>query len=223
MVAHPVLDLALLRVPTFRAAILGGFLFRIGIGALPFLLPLLLQAAFGLTAFQSGQLTCAAALGALTMKLAAKPVLRRFGFRRVLIANALVSGLSLAAIALFRPDTPHLLILLVLLIGGFFRSLQFTSINTLGYADIDQQHMSRATSFTSMAQQLALSAGVATGAIILHATMAARGGAALTAADFVPAFLAVGACAALSGLIYLRLPADAGAEVSGHMPAAQER
>ena len=223
MVAHPVLDLGLLGVPTFRAAIIGGFLFRMGIGALPFLLPLLLQAGFGLNAFQSGQLTFAAALGALTMKFAAKPILRRFGFRRVLIANAVLSAVSLAAIALFRPDTPHLVILLVLLIGGFFRSLQFTSINTLGYADIDQQHMSRATSFTSMGQQLSLSAGVATGAILVHLTMAARGGTALTATDFVPAFLTVGVCAALSCLAYVRLPADAGAEVSGHVSPAQER
>ncbi len=223
MVAHPVLDLGLLGLPTFRAAIIGGFLFRIGIGALPFLLPLLLQAGFGLNAFQSGQLTFAAALGALTMKFAAKPILRRFGFRRVLIANALLSAVSLAAIALFRPDTPHLVILLVLLIGGFFRSLQFTSINTLGYADIDQQRMSQATSFTSMGQQLSLSAGVASGAILVHLTMAARGGTALTATDFVPAFLTVGVCAALSCLAYVRLPADAGAEVSGHVSPAQQR
>ena len=116
----------------------------------------------------------------------------------MLIANALLSAVSLAAIALFRPDTPHLVILLVLLIGGFFRSLQFTSVNTLGYADIDQQHMSRATSFTSMGQQLSLSAGVATGAILVHFTMAARGGTVLAAGDFVPAFLTVGVCAALS-------------------------
>jgi EmrB/QacA subfamily drug resistance transporter len=228
-VAHPVLDLGLLRVPTFRASILGGFLFRVGIGALPFLLPLLLQAGFGLSAFESGQLTFAAALGALTMKFAAKPILRRFGFRRVLLANALLSAVSLAAIALFRPDTPHAAILAVLLVGGFFRSLQFTSINTLGYADIDQRRMSRATSFASMAQQLSLSAGVAVGAVVLHLAMAARGGGGggtLAAVDFVPAFLAVGACAGLSALAYLRLPADAGAEVSGHgaaVPTAQER
>ena len=215
-IAHPVLDLRLLEVRTFRASVTGGFLFRMGIGALPFLLPLLLQAGFGLNAFQSGQLTFAAALGALSMKLVAKPILRRFGFRRVLLANAALSAVSLAAIALFRPDTPHAVVLVVLLIGGFFRSLQFTSINTLGYADIDPQRMSRATSFASMAQQLSLSAGVASGAIILHLTMAARGGGALLAADFEPAFLAVGACAALSALVYLHLPGNAGAEVSGH-------
>ncbi|MFO1048097.1 MAG: DHA2 family efflux MFS transporter permease subunit [Geminicoccaceae bacterium] len=224
-IAHPVLDLRLLEVRTFRASVTGGFLFRMGIGALPFLLPLLLQAGFGLNAFQSGQLTFAAALGALSMKLVAKPILRRFGFRRVLLANAALSAVSLAAIALLRPETPHAVVLAVLLIGGFFRSLQFTSINTLGYADIDAQRMSRATSFASMAQQLSLSAGVATGAILLHLTMAARGGGALQATDFVPAFLAVGVCAALSILVYLRLPPDAGAEVSGHgaQPAPQAR
>ena len=224
-IAHPVLDLRLLEVRTFRASVTGGFLFRMGIGALPFLLPLLLQAGFGLNAFQSGQLTFAAALGALSMKLVAKPILRRFGFRRVLLANAALSAVSLAAIALFRPDTPHAVVLVVLLIGGFFRSLQFTSINTLGYADIEPQRMSRATSFASMAQQLSLSAGVATGAILLHLTVAARGGGGLQPTDFVPAFLTVGVCAALSSLIYLRLPPDAGAEVSGHgaEPARQAR
>ncbi len=219
-VAYPVIDLGLLRVRTFRAAIMGGFLFRIGIGALPFLLPLMLQAGFGLSAFDSGQLTFAAALGALTMKLAAKPILRRFGFKRVLVTNAVLSSVSLAAIALFRPDTPHLLILVVLLVGGFFRSLQFTSVNTLGYADIDRQHMSRATSFTSMAQQLSLSVGVGSGALLLHATMTARGGSVLHAGDFVPAFLIVGVCAAASALAFVALPGDAGAEVSGHLPDA---
>ncbi|MFZ1427953.1 MAG: MFS transporter [Geminicoccaceae bacterium] len=217
-VVHPVIDLGLLRVRTFRAAVLGGFLFRIGIGALPFLLPLMLQSGFGLSAFASGQLTFAAALGALTMKLAAKPILRRFGFKRVLLTNAVLSGVSLAAIALFRPDTPHLLILAILLVGGFFRSLQFTSVNTLGYADIDRQQMSRATSFSSMAQQLSLSVGVGSGALLLHATMTARGGTELHAGDFLPAFLIVGVCAAASALAFVALPGGAGAEVSGHRP-----
>jgi EmrB/QacA subfamily drug resistance transporter len=219
-VAYPLLDLGLLRVPTFRASVLGGFLFRVGIGAMPFLLPLMLQAGFGLSPFASGQLTCAAALGALSMKLTAKPILRRFGFKRVLIGNAVVSGLSLAAVALFTPSTPHLVILAVLLVGGFFRSLQFTSVNTMGYADIDQPRMSRATSFASMAQQLSLSVGVGTGALLLHVAMAARGSGELQVGDFGPAFLAVGAFAAASALVYLRLPADAGAEVSGHGAAA---
>jgi EmrB/QacA subfamily drug resistance transporter len=119
---HPVIDLALLGIPTFRASILGGSLFRIGIGAMPFLLPLMLQAGFGLSAFRSGLLTFAAAAGAMAMKLTAVPILKQFGFKRVLIASALIGAAFIAANGLFEPSTPHLLILAVLLVGGFFRS-----------------------------------------------------------------------------------------------------
>lgn len=221
--AFPVLDLSLLRAATFRASILGGFLFRMGIGALPFLLPLLLQAAFGLSPFQSGLITFASAMGALTMKLTAAPILRRLGFKRVLIGNAFVSALSLAAVALFQPGTSHVLLFAVLLVGGFFRSLQFTSLNTLAYAEIEPERMSRATSFASMAQQLALSVGVGTGALVLHLTDLGRGGGKLEAADFTPAFLLVGVLAALSSLAFLRLPRDAGEEISGHGSAPKAR
>ena len=214
---HPLIDLSLLKVPTFRAGMTGAFLFRIGVGAMPFLLPLMLQLGFGLTAFESGMLTFVSAVGALTMKVAAGPILRRIGFRRVLIGNALLSGGFIAVCGLFRPDTPHLLILGLLLCGGFFRSLQFTSTNTLTIADIPNARMSRATSFTSMMQQLSLSAGVAVGAMVLHVTVSAGGGVGQIRADsFTPAFLTVGAIATLSVFVFLRLPADAGAEVSGH-------
>ncbi|MEK0081669.1 MFS transporter [Benzoatithermus flavus] len=212
---HPVLDLSLLRVPTFHASIVGGFLFRIGVGAVPFLLPLLLQAGFGLSPFASGQLTFVASLGALTMKLTAGPILKWLGFRNVLIGNAVVSAAFLGAIGLFRPDTPIIVMLAVLLAGGFFRSLQFTSINTLAYADIERAATSRATSFASMMQQLSLSVGVGTGALLLHLSLAARGGARLAAGDFLSTFLIVAAISALSALAYMRLPPDAGAEVSG--------
>lgn len=214
---HPLIDLSLLKVPTFRAGMTGAFLFRIGVGALPFLLPLMLQLGFGLTAFESGMLTFVSAVGALTMKMAAGPILRRIGFRRVLIGNALLSGGFIAVCGLFRPDTPHLLMLGLLLLGGFFRSLQFTSSNTLTIADIPNEHMSRATSFTSMMQQLSLSAGVAVGAMVLHVTVSAGGGLAQISADsFMPAFFTVGVTAMLSAIVFLRLPHDAGAEVSGH-------
>lgn len=213
---HPLLDLSLLKIPTFRAGIAGGFLFRIGVGALPFLLPMMLQLGFGLTAFESGMITFASAAGALTMKIAAGPILRRLGFRRVLIGNALVSGLFIAICGLFRPDTAPALIFGLLLFGGFFRSLQFTSVNTLTISDISNERMSRATSFTSMMQQLSLSAGVAVGALILHATVATSGSERIGAADFMPAFFSVGVAAMVSAILFLRLPADAGAEVSGH-------
>jgi EmrB/QacA subfamily drug resistance transporter len=217
---HPLIDLGLLGIPTFRASVLGGSLFRIGIGATPFLLPLMLQAGFGLSAFRSGLLTFAAAAGAMAMKLTAAPTLKQFGFKRVLIANALISAAFIAANGLFEPSTPHLLILGVLLAGGFFRSLQFTSINALAYADIEREWMSRATSFASMMQQLSLSFGVGSGALLLHLTVAARGDERVAAGDFAPAFFVVALVSALSALAYLRLPTDAGAEVSGRLPVA---
>ena len=215
---HPIIDLRLLGIPTFRAGIYGGFLFRIAIGALPFILPMMLQLGFGLSPFQSGLLTFASAAGAMLMKATAGPVLRRFGFRRTLIANAIISAGFVALYGLFRPDTPGWLILALLLAGGFFRSLQFTGINTLTMSDVPQPRMSHASSFSSIAQQLSLSVGVGIGAMVLHFTIALSGRPTPVAADFPPAFFLVGAIAMTSLLFYLPLRADAGAEVTGHRP-----
>ncbi|MFI4987734.1 MAG: MFS transporter, partial [Alphaproteobacteria bacterium] len=217
---HPIIDLSLLRIPTFRASVAGSFLFRIGIGASPFLLPLMFQEGFGLDPLHSGMLTFASAAGALTMKFTAGPILRRFGFRPILIGNALLGGALLAASGLFRQTTPGWLILAVLLIGGFFRSLQFTSMNVIAYAELPTARMSKATSFTSMAQQLSASVGVGIGALMLHLTLTARGGDHLVSSDFWPAFLAVGGIASLAALVFLPLPLDSGAELSGRRPAA---
>ncbi len=214
---HPVIDLRLLAIPTFCASMLGGALFRIGIGAIPFLLPLMLQLGFGLTAFASGSLTFVAAAGALVMKLTAAPILRRFGFRRVLVANALLSALLLGATALFTAATPHLVIMLVLLTGGFFRSLQFTSLNALAVADIEPDELSRATSFSAVVQQVSLSLGVAFAAMALEASQAARGSSVLATADFAAAFVTIAAVSATSALVFVRLPANAGGAVSGHV------
>ncbi len=213
--AFPIVDIALMRIPTFCAAMWGGLLFRIGAGALPFLLPMMLQLGFGLSPLSSGLLTFASAAGALAMKVSAAPIIRMFGFRSILIGNAIVTGLFIGSYALFQPSTPHLVILGTLLVSGFVRSLQFTSLNTLGYADIPGALMSRATSFASMAQQLSLSIGVGTGALIVHATIARHGGA-LGPNDFAPAFLVVGATTMLSLAPFLGLSPTAGAEVSGH-------
>lgn len=213
---HPILDLRLLRIPTFRVAMIAGLLFRIAVGALPFLLPLMLQLGFGLNAFQSGSLTFAAAAGALTMKLTAAPILRQFGFKRVLCVNAVISSLLLAASAMFTAETPHAIIISVLLIGGFFRSLQFTSLNTLGYSDIEPEDFSAATSFVAVVQQLSLSAGVAVAALLLDTSRAAEGRSELVTADFSRAFVVIGVIAVISTAMFFRLAADAGAEVSGH-------
>jgi len=221
-VAVPALDLTLFRLPTFRASVLGGFVFRLGIGALPFLLPLMLQVGFGMTPFQSGLITFASAVGAMGMKMAAATVLKRFGFRTILVFNALVSAAFLAACATFTQTTPVAAMLALLLVGGFFRSLQFTSINTIAYAEVENARVSRATALVSVGQQLSISAGVALGALAVELNVQFRGGGTLQAADFPPAFLVVAAISALSVPIFARLPADAGAELADRAPTPTE-
>ena len=219
---YPALDLALFRIPTFRASVVGGFVFRVGIGALPFLLPLLLQVGFGMTPFQSGLITFVSAVGAMSMKMAAAPLLRRLGFRTVLVANAIISAAFLGACAAFTRNTPVWVMLMLLLVGGFFRSLQFTSINTLAYADVEQARISRATSLVSVMQQLAISTGVAFGALAVELTLHVRAQPNLTAADFPPAFIAVAVISAASIFMFARLSPDAGAELANRATAKAE-
>ena len=214
-VAAPILDLSLLRVRTFGASVVGGFVFRMGIGALPFLTPLMLQLGFGLTPFASGMITFSGAAGAMLMKLTAAPILRIFGFRRVLIANTVLCSGFMASYGLFGPTTPHLVILATLLVGGFFRSLQFTSLNTLAYADVAEPAMSHATTLSSVAQQLSLTFGVGLGALLLHATLLSRGGTTLGAADFAYTYFAIAAISLTSLFFFTPLPRDAGSEMSG--------
>jgi EmrB/QacA subfamily drug resistance transporter len=218
----PVLDLSLLSVATFRASVVGGFLFRLGVGAIPFLLPLLLQVGFKLSPFQSGLITFCSALGAMTMKTAIPVILRQFGFRTVLSVNALVASAFLAACATFTPGTPYAVMMAILLVGGLFRSLEFTSINTLAYADIEPQRVGRATALASVAQQLALSTGVAVGALAVEITVRFKAQPVLAADDFAPAFLLVAAISALSALVFWRLKPEAGAELADRLPAPTE-
>ena len=211
----PVLDLTLLRLPTFRASMYGGFLFRVGVGALPFLLPLLMQVGFGLSPFGSGLVTFSSAVGAMGMKTLAARIIRAFGFRNIMTVNAVVSSVFLAACALFTITTPLLLIMIILVVGGFFRSLQFTAINALAYADVEPERMSRATTLASVSQQLAISTGVAIGAFSVEATMLYHHSTELTAADFGPGFLVVAVLSAMSTFYFVRMPADSGHQVSG--------
>lgn len=156
------------------------------------------------------------------MKIAAAAILRRFGFRTVLVVNALVSAAFLAACATFTQATPVATMVALLLVGGFFRSLQFTCINAIAYADVQTARMSRATALVSVAQQLAISAGVAFGALAVELTVELRGGGLLQANDFPPAFLAVAAISAVSVLIFARLPPEAGAELADRSPTPAE-
>src|SRR3954452_7610725 len=216
----PVLDLSLLDLPTMRAAVLGGFVYRSGIGAMPFLLPLLLQLGFGLTAFQSGLITLSNVVGAMGMKTVIPIILRWFGFRRVLVVNALVSAALVAACATFTPGVSFAWIVGVLIVSGFFRSLEFTSLNTIAYADVDNRRMSRATSLVAVAQQVSISVGVAIGAVAVDLTLVARGQTAITAAaDFQPAFIAIAVIAGSAFFIFARMPKDAGAELARRSPA----
>jgi EmrB/QacA subfamily drug resistance transporter len=211
----PVLDLALLKLPTLRAAVVGGFVFRSGIGAIPFLLPLLLQLGFKLTPFQSGLITLSSVVGAMGMKTVIPIILRQFGFRRALMINALISAALVAAYATFQPGVSFAWIIGMLIVGGFFRSLEFTSLNTIAYAEVDHRRVSRATSLVAVAQQVSISVGVAIGALAVDLTLWARGQSAITsAADFQPAFIAVALIAACAFFAFVRMPADAGAELA---------
>ena len=213
--AHPVIDLSLLKLPTFHTGVLAGSLFRIGVGATPFLLPLLLQLGFGMNPLQSGLLTCATAVGAMFMKTLTTVILRRFGFRRVLTANALIASAAVAVYGLFTAATPHLVIFLVLLVSGCLRSLQFTSLQAISFAEVTRETMSQASSVASMAQRLAQSLGVAIGAYALQISGLVQGHAGVVVADFPPAFIAVALLSAVSVFLHASLPAGAGAEVSG--------
>ncbi|PNG27168.1 DHA2 family efflux MFS transporter permease subunit [Methylocella silvestris] len=213
--ASPLLDLKLLRLHTFRASVLGGALFRVGIGSIPFLLPLMLQVGFGYSAFQSGSVTFIASAGALLMKTTAAPILRRFGFRRVLVQAALISGCLLMTYGFFTPATPTLLMMGVLLVSGFVNSLQFTGLNAIAYAEIDTADMSRAVSFSSVIQQLSLSLGIAAGAAALQGWAHLHPGEGVfSPGSFAFAFVMMGLLGVSSAAVFIRLPPDAGAELN---------
>jgi uncharacterized Tic20 family protein len=221
-VAEPILDFSLFRIVSYRTSVLGGMMFRIGIGAIPFLLPLMLQLGFGLSAIQSGALTFVSALGALFMKPINARILRRYTFRSVLIANGVLATLSLGSIGLFRPDTAHAVIYTVLFIGGCFRSIQFTSLNSIAYADLTPAQMSKATSLASAAQQISLGLGVTLGATALAVSMRLNGSDTLAAGDFPWAFLLVTLCASLSIPVFWRLPMNAGEGMAGPVRRAAD-
>jgi MFS family permease len=182
----------------------------------------MLQIGFGYSPLRSGLTTFVAAMGAMAMKATASPILDRLGFRTVLVVNGLVGASFIAINGLLSPATPVALVLGLLLVGGYFRSLQFTGINAIAYADIAQERMSRAVSFASVAQQLALSVGVALGAGVVQIAQAGRHGP-LTLGDFHWAFAAVALVSASSVLVFWRLPSDAGASLSSRMPREATR
>jgi MFS family permease len=161
------------------------------------------------------------AVGAMFMKTLTVFILRRYGFRAVLSLNGIAASLSVAAFGLFTRSTPHLVIAAVLLVSGCLRSLQFTALNAIAFADIPRERMSQASSFSSMAQRLSQSAGIAAGAYLLQLSSTAQGHATIEATDFWPAFLAIALISATAPLLHRRLAPDAGIEVSGHVARAR--
>jgi MFS family permease len=214
-VDHAILDLDLLKIRTFTASVVGGAFMRMGMGATPFMLALLLQVAFGLSALQAGMMTFASAAAALVMKTCAPPILARFGFKMTLSVNAVIVAGTFMAYGLFTPATPPWLIYAVLLTGGFFRSLQFTSLNGMAFADVDAEQMSRASTMSTMGQQLAQSIGIGLAATLLRLIMLHDHTRALTAATITPTFVIIGCVALISTLFFVGLPRDAGAGLHG--------
>jgi EmrB/QacA subfamily drug resistance transporter len=222
---YPILDPKMFALPTFRTVILGGSLFRVGIGAYPFLMPLMLQLAFGLTPFESGLTTFVAAFGALISRFGANRLYTATGFPRTLTVTAVLGCAFLAINALFTPATPHWLLMLALLIGGLTRSFFFNGVNALLFADVDDRHASQATSINAVAQQLSVAAGVAVAGGALEILTRMHGGTP-SLFDFHVAWIVVAVVAVSSVIPFMRLPADAGSDISGHriqpLPKAAE-
>jgi EmrB/QacA subfamily drug resistance transporter len=211
----PLLDFTLMKLPCFGVAFAAMMFFRTGIGAIPFLLPMMLQVGFGDSAVQSGLITFASSAGALLMKPAARRTLRWFGFRDTLLWNGLISGVMLGLMATFRPTWPAAAMYGVLLVGGFLRSLQFTAYNTLAYGDVSRSRMSAATSLYTSGQQLAATVGVSAGAVSLELARVYTGHASALPSDFSVAFLVVAAMTTAAAPVALFMPRTAGDDLTG--------
>jgi EmrB/QacA subfamily drug resistance transporter len=217
---RPMLDFRLLRIKTFGFSVLCGSLSRIGVGAMPFLLPMMLQLGFGMSAARSGTITFATSVGSLLMRFVAPALLRRLGFRAVLTWIGFLATLLLAATAAFRPSWPIGAIYLVLVLNGFFQSLQFMAYNTIAYADVPKERMSAATSFYTTFQQMTLTVGIALSAATLATSIRLTGHATPDLLDFSAAFLFVSTISLLAPMIATRLDKSAGVELSGHRDRA---
>ena len=214
--AHPMMDLRALAIRSYRVTIRGGSFFRMATSSIPFLLPLLFQIGFGLNAFMSGLLVLAVFAGNIAMKPLTTPILRRFPFRSVLVVNGTANALIIFACALLGPKTPVSAIVALLFASGLTRSMQYSALNTLAFADVPATWMSSANTFFNMTQQLSMAMGIALGAVALRIAglwgpRAASG--AIPMENFHRAFLMVGAVAVLVVLDSLSLDRTAGDSV----------
>ena len=212
----PILDFSLMKIPSFGTSVIAGSLTRITQGAQPFLLPLLFQVGFGLSAATAGQIIISTALGALFMKPVARAVFRRIGFRTSFIINGVLGTIGYGLSAAFRPDWPMWVIFVVLVLSAFFMSFQFTAYNIIAYDEIEQERMSSATSFYATFQQLMLSLGICIGALALHGSMAYGGNSEPVLHDFSVAFIVVTAISITATIWNFRFGPNAGSEISGY-------
>jgi len=217
-VTWPLLRLTLFKIRTFRAAVGGSYFTRIGIGGIPFLFPLLYQVGLGYSPIQSGLLMMPQAIAAMSLKLTMPIILRQFGYRAVLISNTLILGVLICLFATIGPSTPVPLILLQVFVYGFFTSLQYTSMNTLAYADIDGSQTSSASTIASTMQQMSLSFGVAAASLVTAIFIPDRFHASQQEMihGIHKAFLVMGVWTMFSTFIFRGLRADDGEAVSQH-------
>ncbi|HEX7272071.1 MAG TPA: DHA2 family efflux MFS transporter permease subunit [Casimicrobiaceae bacterium] len=222
--AHPLIRLSLFSIRTFRVSVGGGLITRLGVGGMPFLLPLLYQLGLGLPAWESGLLTMPSAAAAMGMKFLSSRLLRRYGFRTVLIANTILVGTTICLFSLVTPATPLAAIVLLALAQGFFNSLQFSSVNSMGYADIAPADSSMATSIASTMQQLSLSFGLASASLVAAwylGDVPQTDAIAVTSA-LHRTFLTVGVVTMVSALAFRTLRPEDGDNVSrGRAPVTQ--
>ena len=213
---YPLLDLRLFRLPMFRITVIAGAFFRFGVGATPFLFPLMLQLAFGFTAFQSGMVTFAGAVGAFGAKFFAERVIQASGFKATLIWATLVTALGIFAQAMYTPETPIPLILAILVAAGFFQSLFWTATHAFVFADVADKDAGQANVISQVTVQLSLAFGVAVGGAVLEASrLFVSRGAEPTLADFHIAFWVIGAITLISTVIFaIKVPK--GANLHGH-------
>jgi EmrB/QacA subfamily drug resistance transporter len=215
---HPLIDVSTLKIPTFSVTVVTGSFTRIGIGAAPYLMPLLFQIGFGLSAFKSGLLLLASALGNLGMKALTTRILERWGFRQVAIVDVAIAGIATIACGLLTPEIPLVVVLIVVFVYGVTRSMQFSTLATLAYADVAQPQMSAASTLWSAASQMTNGLGIAFGAVALRAAATFNGettGHAFTLDDFRIAFLLAGLLTLASIWGYAQLARDAGQNVGG--------
>jgi len=213
---HPLLDLSLVKLATFRVNMAAGSLFRIATGGMPFLLPLLFQSVFGMTAFASGLLIVSTAFGALFVRLVVQRVLRKVGFKIGLLATGLLYVGVLTGCCFLTAQTPAWMIVLLMGAMGFCQGFQFTSLNTMAYSEVPAPKYSGATGLAQLCQQMSQGLGVALAATLLHASLLLRGAEALSRSDIRLALVGLAISTLASVLLFSRMASDAGANITGH-------